>query len=156
MLLKHITWSRWAKAAVLAILASVVAIPLALSRPADDAPKPQKGRNLLMQMKLGHAQKVLEGLAVQDFDLMAKNAEELAIISKKAEWQVLKTPDYLRYGDEFRRQADSIIKASKDKNIDAAALAYVQLTMTCVNCHKHVRETRIALGDDKPWRADAE
>jgi hypothetical protein len=36
-----------------------------------------------------------------------------------------------------------MVKMAKDKNLDGAALAYVQLTMSCVNCHKYVREIRM-------------
>ena len=31
-------------------------------------------------------------------------------------------------------------KAADEQNLDAAALAYVQLTLNCVDCHKHVRD----------------
>jgi cytochrome c556 len=110
----------------------------------------KKARNVLMQAKLKSAQKVLEGVAVGDFALIERNAEELAIISKKAEWQILKTPDYVRFSEEFRRHADAMGDQAKKRNLDAAALAYVQITMDCVNCHKHVREVRVARGEPNP------
>ena len=34
-------------------------------------------------------------------------------------------------------------KNAKAKNLDGAALDYMDLTMTCVKCHKYVRETRM-------------
>lgn len=106
--------------------------------------EPKKGRDLLMQQKLGHAQKVLEGVAVKDFGLIEKHADELILLSKKAEWKVLQTPQYALRSDDFRRNAEAAVKAAKDKNLDGAALAYVQMTMSCVECHKHVREVRMA------------
>ncbi len=133
------------------LLASAAAAGLLLSTTLSQTPK--KGRNLLMQQKLGHAQKVLEGIAIADFALIEKHADELIILSKKAEWAVLQTPEYVRQSDDFRRNADSVTKAAKEKNLDGAALAYVQLTMSCVNCHKHVRETRIARLDNNARRA---
>ena len=36
---------------------------------------------------------------------------------------------------------DRIESIAKAKNIDGATLAYVQLTVNCVNCHKYVRES---------------
>ena len=96
----------------------------------------------LMQSKLRHSQKVLEGVAVGDFKEIAENAEDLIAISKEAEWRVLKTPQYELRSNEFRRTADELIKHAEAKNLDAAALSYVELTMTCVKCHKYVRETR--------------
>jgi hypothetical protein len=73
-----------------------------------------------------------------------KHAEGLLIISKQAEWKALKTPLYEVYSNEFRRKAEGLIENAKKKNVDAAALSYVDLTLTCVKCHKHVREKRMA------------
>src|SRR5262245_24427493 len=94
----------------------------------------------LMKKKLEHSQKVLEGLALNDFKGIAAHAEELIAISKEAEWKVLKTPRYELHSNDFRRIADELVKHANDKNIDGAALSYVELTLTCVKCHKHVRE----------------
>jgi hypothetical protein len=96
----------------------------------------------LMQGKLKHSQKVLEGVVVGNFEEIATNAEDLIAISKQAEWRVLKPPQYELRSNDFRRTADELAKHAKDKNLDAAALSYVELTLTCVKCHKYVRETR--------------
>ena len=101
----------------------------------------------LMTKKLESSQKVLEGLAINDFDKIGKNADELIRISKAAEWRVLKTPQYEVHSNEFRRTAETLAKMADGKNLDGAALAYVELTLTCVKCHKHVREVRMARGD---------
>jgi cytochrome c556 len=132
---------------VLAILVTVgVFATLGLSPSAgDDTPK--AARELLMKKKLEHAQKLLEGLAVRDFDLIERNADNLVLLSKKAEFLVLKTPDYTMYSEDFRRNAERAARMAREKNLDGAALAYVQMTMNCVNCHKHVREVRMAQRD---------
>jgi hypothetical protein len=97
----------------------------------------------LMQSKLRHSQKVLEGIAVNDCDKIAANAEELIEISKATQWRVIKTPRYELYSNDFQRAAEALVKNAKDKNLDAATLSYVDLTLTCVKCHKHVREVRM-------------
>ena len=98
----------------------------------------------IMKQKLVHAQKIMEGIALGNFETIERNADELIIISHKAGWRVLQTPDYTRFSDEFRRNCENVAKGAKQKNIDAASLAYVQMTLTCVACHKHVREVRMA------------
>jgi len=108
-------------------------------RAADDKPKDN-----IMKQKLVHSQQLLEGVALADFAKIEKNADDLIILSHKAAWRVLQTADYIRFSDEFRRGCEGIIKMAKQKNIDGASLAYVQVTLTCVNCHKHVREVRMA------------
>jgi hypothetical protein len=97
----------------------------------------------LMRKKLEHSQKALEGIAVNDFKAISKHADELIDLSKQVEWRVLKTPQYEVHSNEFRRNAENMVKAAKDKNLDAAALSYVELTLTCVRCHKYVREERM-------------
>jgi cytochrome c556 len=98
----------------------------------------------LMKRKLVESQKILAGIALADFDQIAKHSEELLQISKKAEWKVLATPLYVLYSNQFQNNVEEMIKNAKKKNIDAAALSYVEVTLTCVKCHKHVREKRMA------------
>ena len=107
----------------------------------------------LMKKKLQHAQKVLEGIALNDFATIEQNAEDLIAVSKKAEWKVIKTPQYEVYSNEFRRAAENMIEKAKAKNTDGVALAYVEMTLSCVSCHKHVREVRSTRNDpdQAPW-----
>jgi hypothetical protein len=113
----------------------------------------------LMKRKLTSAQKVLEGIAVKDFDLIAKHAEELQAVGKAAQFRVVKTPRFEVYSNDFQRNAENLARQAKEKNLDGAALAYVDLTLNCVKCHKHIREVnmgRLDRGkDDEAERARA-
>jgi hypothetical protein len=128
----------------LLIVLLVCAVSFGLWLSLSEGQEPKKARDLLMQQKLANAQKVLEGVAVKDFDLIEKHADELILLSKKAEWRAFQTPEYIRHSDDFRRNCEQMTKTAKEKNLDGAALAYVQMTMSCVNCHKYVREVRMA------------
>lgn len=97
----------------------------------------------VMERKLLHAQKLLEGLAMKDFDKIDKSTEGLMECLKEATWRINDTDKYLLYSNEFLRNIEGMQKASKKKNIDAATLSYVEMTLTCVKCHEHLRETRI-------------
>jgi hypothetical protein len=108
-----------------------------------EPPKKSADVKELMKQKLQNSQKILEAIATNDFDSLEKHAGELILISKEAEWKVVKTPRYETYSNDFRRNAEALIQSAKEKNIDAAALAYVDLTLNCVKCHKHVREVRM-------------
>jgi cytochrome c556 len=124
---------------VLLLLAGVCA---PAGRGGDDSNKPSKTAEL-MRKKLKNAQAILEGIALNDFDKIADNADGLITISQQAEWAVVKTPQYELYSNRFRKSAESLVKNAKAKNLDGAALDYVDLTMSCVKCHKYVRETRM-------------
>jgi hypothetical protein len=98
----------------------------------------------LMADKLHHSQALLEGLVTRNFNKITHSAEELIQLSKTAEWFVLQTPRYELHSNEFRRAAETIVQKSKQKNIDGVALAYVDMTLSCVRCHDYVREVREA------------
>jgi hypothetical protein len=123
----------------LALCGALVVLPGHGGEKKDEPNKVQE----LMRRKLQNSQKVLEGVALNDFKLIEKHADELIQISKEAEWKVIKTAQYEVNSNDFRRTAETLVKNAKDKNLDAAALTYVDLTLTCVRCHKYVREVRM-------------
>jgi hypothetical protein len=125
-------------AAVLA-LASLPFVP-ALST--GRASQQKQNRSEYMRRKLEFSKNVLEGLALEQYPIIEKNAKALKVLSQAAEWEVPMIPnatDYVVLTSEFQRYTDDLVKAAKQGNIDGATLAYVKLTMNCVQCHKYVR-----------------
>lgn len=94
----------------------------------------------LMRQKLEHAQGLLSALSIGDFERMISNSKELQRISLEARWSQPHSPAYADLGEEFRSALERIVVAAEKQNIDAAALNYVQVVLTCVQCHKVVRE----------------
>jgi hypothetical protein len=70
------------------------------------------------------------------------NAQKLAALSQAAGWQARQTPEYKQLTPEFRRHAEALQKAAKEENVDAASVAWFQLTISCVNCQRHMRGMR--------------
>jgi hypothetical protein len=103
---------------------------------------PRLDTNALMKSKLVASQKVLEGIATEDFALIQRSATLLYGYSQTAEWAGQQPPEYNRFTTDFRRQASALVQAGRDKNVDRATVAYFQLTVSCVNCHKFLREHR--------------
>jgi hypothetical protein len=136
-------------AALLALLAALVALP-ALKGLGDEPNKGQREQlrheerkvQELMQHKLEHSHKLLEAITQNDFDQIARHANGLIALSKKAEWRVIQTPRYLQYSDEFQRAAEGLVRDARDKNLDAATLSYVEMTLSCTRCHNYIREVR--------------
>jgi hypothetical protein len=129
----------------LVVTAAVAFAPPLLAGHGQERPKGKAAE--LMRKKLQQSQQVLEGIALNDFNKIVQHADELILISKETEFKVMKTPKYELYTDEFRRNAEELVKKAKDKNIDGATLAYMELTLTCVRCHKHTREERMTFRD---------
>lgn len=111
----------------------------------QEKPGPRKtAMKAFMRKKLAASQEVLEGLAVEDYDLIERGAKQLRDISVAAEFMVLNGPIYDEFAADFRRTVNKMEKAAKEKRIDGATLAYMDTTMNCVECHKYVRTILIA------------
>ncbi len=99
----------------------------------------------LMKMKLDKSKAILEGLTLEDFDAISRNAKALKLLSLESGWNVLQTPEYVTQSQEFRRTADMIAEAAEEKNISRATLGYVSMTVRCVECHSYMRKHRMKL-----------
>ena len=123
----------------------------AADQPNPQQDEPEGGRvEAFMRAKLSHAQSVLEGLVTEDYDKIKLGGQRMVIMSKAAEWSQVQGPVYAQHSTEFRRAAQNLIKTAEDKNIDGAALAYVNLTLNCVNCHNYIRDAKVAAGEPVP------
>lgn len=92
-----------------------------------------------MRAKLLHSQKLVEGLTTENYEMIAKHAQSLSLLCEDEQWQVFRTSDYMARSKEFRRAADALTEAGRTKNLDAASLGYVDVTLKCVECHKYLR-----------------
>jgi hypothetical protein len=132
------------KPAVLVVAGATMLMSFAgMWAPAADPPakekQPRSKVAFFMRAKLANSQSVLEGLTTEDFDLIRTGAQRMIVMTKAAEWKVGGGEVYTQDSVKFVDAAQDLIKNSNEKNIDGATLAYLQLTMNCVNCHKHVR-----------------
>ena len=92
-----------------------------------------------MRAKLLHSQKLVEGLTTENYEMIAKHAQDLSLLCEDEQWQVFRTSDYIARSKEFRRATDALTEAGRAKNLDAASLGYVDVTLKCVECHKYLR-----------------
>ena len=118
--------------------------PAAKEEPEKKPTNKKLAMKAFMRKKLEASQSLLEGLAMEDFDLITRGAKQLKATSAAAEFLVIHDPLYTENADEFRRIIDKMEKAAKEKRIDGATLAYMDMTMSCVECHKYVRNVLIA------------
>jgi hypothetical protein len=124
-----------AGAVVVAVVALTVARPAAAQKP--DALRP------FMRQKLELSQGLLEGLTREDYALLRRNAEALRRLSEDAQWRVSPNVNYLRLSGEFQARTGEIAAEAADNDLDGATLAYVEMTVTCVKCHRLVREKKL-------------
>ncbi len=93
----------------------------------------------VMRFKLYYAQSALEAITMENFSLLSTNAQKLGELTGQVSWRIRDTPEYGRLTADFRRQTEALAKAAKERNADAATVAYFQMTVSCVTCHKYLR-----------------
>lgn len=123
--------------------ASVLVLIGLMGQGGHSAP-PDKLISAFMQMKLDHAQETLEAIALNDFEGISRHAQKLSLLALDEQWMVIQTPEYRMHSDDFKRHCDAMAQSAKQENLDGATLAYMQMTMSCVNCHKYTRDVRTA------------
>jgi cytochrome c556 len=126
-------------------LFSIIVCLLALGLAAGIAQsKRSRAAKEFMRDKLELTQKVLEGVATEDWDMVVAKGTKLSAMTQEADWRVFENPNYEQQSQMFRQHVDSLVKAAKKKDLDAATLAYVRMTISCVDCHKAVRGKMVA------------
>ena len=98
----------------------------------------------IMQRKLDHAHSILEALIMEDYETLEDDAVALQKLSEDAGWFVLQTPEYTQRSAGFRHAVMEIEASAKERNLEGAALGYVDMTLKCVQCHELLRGSQMA------------
>lgn len=97
-----------------------------------------------MRQKLDATSKVLEGLAIEDKELVHEGAKVLTELSKAEVWQVLTDSDYREHTQTFRSAIRRLDEAAQKSEFASAQLEWLDATKRCFDCHNHVRADRAA------------
>lgn len=118
---------------------AVAAGVLAASLLAAETKPRRAATQAFMRQKLVYSQAILEGLALEKFDLVSKNAIRLRDMSQSNQWFTLKQPDYMTHTTNYQKSVDALYMAAVEKKLDEATEAYVKVARNCVECHRLVR-----------------
>jgi len=97
-----------------------------------------------MRLKLQASNLILEGLVTEDFKKINQGATQLGKMSAAEKWRASNDPLYLQHSSDFRRLVDKLKKKAANDNLDACALIWLDVTMSCLECHEFVRSVLIA------------
>ena len=120
---------------VLALLASLACIATGNDDRSDRS-------SIWMRQKLRASQEVLKGLADGDFESIGANAQSMKLMEHLEKWAHAGQPEYQTQLRLFEFADRELIRSASTQNLEAATLAYTQLTVSCVNCHKIVRDAK--------------
>jgi hypothetical protein len=92
-----------------------------------------------MRQKLEFSNRIFEGIVLERFDLITRNAVAMRKMNQTNAYLMLRNPEYLALITNFQNNLDTLYFAASDKNLDAATQAYVKVTSSCVDCHRAFR-----------------
>jgi hypothetical protein len=130
----------------------VVSFPLlAVAEPPADVPADKPDRqesaaaddfSFWMSKKLQYSQDMLQGLATDDLELVATRAKQMRRLAKVEGWVRRGKPGYTAQLQAFSFAGAEIERHARAGNLEAAAMGFQQLTISCVSCHSFLRNPR--------------
>ncbi len=93
-----------------------------------------------MHMKLEPAKKILEGIALEDYEVINSSAQRINALTFDANWMTIQTEEYRQHSQDFQRSLTALSQAAKKKNLEMVTLGYMQMTLQCVQCHRALRD----------------
>lgn len=119
------------------------ALPLSLALLGLTAPQTEREAKPsveIMWKKLDLSHSVLDAIALEDFEALEAYASDLVTLSIASELNISDDEAYKRQSREFREAAEALGRAAREKKSESAALAYVDLTLRCLSCHRSLGE----------------
>ena len=110
-----------------------------IAAPADD-----EAMQKFMARKLVAAQKTLEAVAKDDFEQIRKSTSEMIELSRHEAWERMASPRFVQDTVDFVSAAEFLSRMAEAKDAEGTSLGFMRLTMTCTNCHQHVRTSSVA------------
>lgn len=127
--------SRIVGAVVAGCLCAVMAAPASGQTPA---------LKVLMREKLTHSQRLLDAVVTSRWAQLEASAVALRKVTGQPAWMVLQSPEYARQTSRFTRALDDLLEAARRKDLEDTPVAFTALTMSCVQCHRHLARMRMA------------
>lgn len=128
-------------AAVAAGLAGAWCLGAASARANQD--EKAKELSAIMRKKLDASSQILEGLCIENADMIVAGANTLGeTMGKRELLEVFRDAEYREHNREFREITRRLADAAKAKNFDQATLRWVDGVLSCIECHNHTRNAK--------------
>lgn len=134
------------KKSVIALACLIAVVGLLAVRAQETPPKqkvtPEQDVSAVMEEKLRFSHKLLDSLAREDYPELEIAAQELRRIARE-QWAANPSDEYKTQLQVFWTTLEGIESGAQRKEIDEATLAYMQMTLSCVKCHKLIRREQL-------------
>lgn len=124
----------------------VDAAPTSTAAPQDQiaAPPSKAAMDELMKQKLTAAQNALAAVSREDFEQLHDIATQLIALSHKEIWEQMASPRFVQDTADFVAAVEFLDRMAGAHDVDGVNLAFVRLTMSCADCHRHMRTPTVA------------
>lgn len=115
--------------------------------PAQDeiaAPPRKDVMEKFMAKKLAAAQHALEGVASENYEQIGKMTAEMIELSRHEAWEQMASHRFVQDTADFVTAAEFLQRMALAKDAEGTSLGFMRLTLTCTNCHAHVRSSSVA------------
>jgi hypothetical protein len=96
--------------------------------------------NFWMDVKLEESQKIFAALTKADFKTLVSSTKKLSALSELEGFVRNRTPGYRTQLRSYQFAIQEIEQQAKRESIEGVTLGFQQLTLSCVNCHRQLRE----------------
>ncbi|MGI9470971.1 MAG: hypothetical protein ACR2NZ_05540 [Rubripirellula sp.] len=131
---------RYLTAVVLLLVSGGVIVGDDPTQTTKEAEKQVEPVSFWMEKKLEYSQDILRGLATGELEMVAEKAEQMRLLSKVEGWVRNRKPGYRAQFQAFEFANAEILRNARADNLDGATIAFQQLTISCVSCHKMLRD----------------
>jgi len=121
---------------IVLMLGSAVFVSVLVGQTLTVRQDPKRAREFMRQ-KLTYSQKVIEGLTLENYDLIITNGIKMFNMSQNTQWRVRSTEEYKKYSADYTDRVSAMIDAAREKKIAAAREAYCSSLQACYGCHKY-------------------
>jgi len=106
----------------------------------------------VMREKLAHTQRLLDALVTSKWTALEQHAVALKAATNRPAWSVLESPEYVQHTARFVRALDDLTAAARRRDLEQAPTAYTAVTLSCVQCHRHIARMRMASAEPRAGR----
>lgn len=124
-----------------------------VSEPLQDqiaAPPSKAAMDELMKQKLDAAQGALEAVSRDDFQKLRDVSAQMIALSHKEIWEQMASPRFVQDTADFLAAVEFMDRMAEARDADGASMGFVRLTMSCANCHRHMRTPSVADSNSPP------
>jgi hypothetical protein len=73
-------------------------------------------------------------------------------LSRLEAWERMASPRFVQDTADFVSAAEFLSRMAEARDIDGVELGFMRMTMSCANCHRHVRTEAVAGSSRRDWQ----